>query len=163
MMERTVTNHCAHTAIEIENRCETEIDSTRAQLDRRHPPAGARDSSPEFLVPIVEYPVLPRGGKSRESFSKTLHPAAFVVDGDKQRRLFQCMNGFAQPAQLLRTVKIARKQYDAADAGMAQHISLDQVELRARDSCHEEAQGHDRQRRSVTVAGSCGIARAAQP
>ena len=118
---------------------------------------------PELLVPIVENPVLPRGGKSGESFSKSLHPAAFVVDGDKQRRLFQCMNGFAQPAQLLATVKIARKQYDAADAGMAQHISLDPVELRARDSRHEGAKGHERQRRPVTVAGSYAMARAELP
>ena len=158
-----VANHRAHAAVEIEHRCKVEIHATRAQLDCCHPPRGARDPLPDLRVSIMEIPVLPSGGKGRESFSKSLHPTALVVDGNEQRRFPQFVDGITQPAQLLATAIVARKQDDASDAGMAQHVSLDIFELHARYTCHEGTEGHEPKRRSAIVAGSSGTVHAAEP
>ena len=109
MMERTVANHRAHAATEIENRCEAEVDPARAQLHGRHPPPGARGPEREFAVQIMESPVFRRGGKNGESVAKPLHAATFVIDGDQKRRPFQLVNGIAQRAQLLTIAIVAWK------------------------------------------------------
>ena len=96
VVERAVTDHRAHPAAQIEHRRKAEIDAGRTQLDRRHPSAGARGAARLPRIPVMEPPVLRRGGKGAEAVPKALHPTAFVVDRDEQGRLPQGVDGVAQ-------------------------------------------------------------------
>jgi hypothetical protein len=52
-----------------------------------------------------------------EAFAAALHAAAFVVDGDRQRRFAQAVDRRTQRGELLRVAVVVLEQDDAADSG----------------------------------------------
>ena len=66
-----------------------------------------------------------------------------MIDRDEQWRLSQSVDRIAKCTQLLAAPIVAREQNDASDARVAQHFSLDLIELDTRDADHEGSERHD--------------------
>ena len=79
-----------------------------------------------------------------EPLAKALHPPAFVIDREQQRRRAQVADLAGQRFQLLGRSEVAGKQNDAAHRGMAQTFTLFR---RERQASHVE---HDRPERVVS-------------
>ena len=141
-MECAVADDRAHAAAQIEHRGKAEVDPAGAQLRSHDPAARAGGAARELRIPIVQHPVLRGRGKSAESVPEALHPPAFVIDRDERRRPSRAVDLVAQGPQLLAVAIVARKQNDAPDGGMVQHVPLDLVELETGDADHERSERH---------------------
>ena len=113
-MQRAIADDRALAVVEIEDRREAEIDARGAKLggDRPAQARGFARRAGDIAVP----PLAQRAHRRyrREAVAKALHPSAFVIDGDQQRRLAQRADRGGQPASWRGRLEIAREQDDAA-------------------------------------------------
>jgi len=87
------------------------------------------------------------------SRAETLHAAAFVIDGDQQRRISHRMDLLDKRAQLRRGEVVAREQDHAADQRMRQYFPVGGCQLGSGNVDHQRSQGHG------VFAQACGHCR----
>ncbi len=139
-VQGAIANDLAGTVIEVQYRGETEIDACGTQLGAQYI-AGVMGQMPGLARVLgPERAQRAHGRDWRETGAKALHPAAFVIDPDQQRRKTQGVNLAAQIGELLRVFVIAGKQDHPADHLVAQPASVGIVECRAFDIQHQGAE-----------------------
>ena len=158
VMKGTTADDSTCPAIEIEHRRKAEIDAACAKLDGHDPPSGTRGPVRKFRIHVVEPAVSCCCRESAEPFSKSLHPSAFVIDCNQQRRSSQVVNGVAEPTKLFTAPVVPRKENHAADAGMSQHLPLARLELDSRNPDHEGSECHVVRLRPAALDDSGAIA-----
>ncbi|CWQ75735.1 Uncharacterised protein [Neisseria meningitidis] len=78
-------------------------------------------------------------GQAGEAFDETLHPAAFVIDGDNE---FGCAQGFdfgGECFELFDVLEVAAEEDDAADCGVEQALPFFSGQAEGGNVCHDGA------------------------
>ena len=119
-MQRAVADHAAVAVIDIEHRRKAQIDAMRPQFRGQHKADFMRQMPRMLRIGIPRTAEFAHGGNRGEAIAETLHAAAFMIDGDDERRAAQRMNFGGQAVQLFRPGIIARKQDDTACQRMLQ-------------------------------------------
>ena len=143
-VESPVADDAAATVVEVEHRRETQIDAVREQLGGEHVARAARGFERCDMVALPEAPQAAHRRNAREAIgTKTLHPTAFMIDRDDQRRAAQRMDLGGQRQQLFRVAEVAREQDHAADQRVEQPLALFIRERKACDIEHHRPQRPD--------------------
>ena len=101
-MQRAVADHAASAVVEVEHRREAEVDAVRAELGADDVRRGARRLLRQVPVAVPEPAELAHRRDAAEAVAEALHPAAFMVDADRQCRLSQLFDFFDQCLELVR-------------------------------------------------------------
>ncbi len=128
-MQCAIADDRARPVIEVEHRCEAEIDATSAQLAAEGEAKALGLARGGVDVAIPGHPQRPHGRYLREALAKSLHPTAFVVDGNQQMGCAQCVYRRGQCASLRGLDEIARKKDYAAGQRMGQPLAVGGGEL----------------------------------
>ena len=124
-MQRAVADDLGEAAIEIDARREAHVDADGAQLGRhepaarRRPPSSARSRSSSYSLPERA-----QRRQAEERLAEALHAAAFLIDGDEQRRLANRVDLGNQRRELLEAREIALEQDDPADERRLEPLAL---------------------------------------
>ena len=86
-VQRAVADHALRAVVEVEHRREAEVDAVRAELGADHVGRRARGLFRRSRSRSHSRPSSRIGGMRGEALAEALHPPAFVVDADRQRRL----------------------------------------------------------------------------
>ena len=143
-MEGAVADDAGGPVVQVQHRRKTEIDAVRAQLAGQHITGFTRQMAGLLRMGIPAFAECAHRRQAGETFAKTLHPSAFVVDADQQRRGFERMDFRRQRIELCRAGVVARKQDDAADQRMAQSPPVVIGEFGSRNIAHQRAECHGR-------------------
>ena len=85
-------------------------------------------------------PQYPHRWYHAEAVAKTLHPTAFVINRDEQRRTAQRTNFRHEVSNLLRRFVIAAEQDDAADGRLTEQIPVRRCQADAFDIEHHRSE-----------------------
>src|SRR5260221_3838359 len=143
-----VANHRTAAKVEVEHRCETEVDTVRAQLSREDlaQPLRLGGCRGDIAVPQCAQRAHRRNGG--EAFAEALHASTFVVNADQQRRCAQRADRRRQRPELGAGFEIAREQDRAAGERMQQPHPVSRTERRSlqpqyHGPARERSAGHD--------------------
>ena len=120
----TITDDLANAPVEIHTGCEAEVDVDGPQLRRDQPAGLARGLQATLRIPVIFQADAAHRRNLREAIAKSLHPAAFVVNGDQQRRTAQGPNVRDQVRHLFDRLEIAREQDHAAHGRLPQQLAV---------------------------------------
>jgi hypothetical protein len=90
-------------------------------------------------IAIPDQSEFPHRREPGKSVAKTLHPSAFVIHRNDQRRAAQRMNLSGQFLQLLTGLEIAAEQDDAANQRMQQAFAVFRIEFCSSDIKHHRS------------------------
>ena len=116
-MQRAVADHAASTVVEVEHRREAEVDAVRAELRADDVRRGARRLFRQVPVTVPQPAELAHRRDAAEAVAEPLHPAAFMVDADRQCRLSQLSISSTNALELVWVLVIPGKQNHPPAAG----------------------------------------------
>ncbi|MCY1355870.1 hypothetical protein D9M69_423070 [compost metagenome] len=132
-LEGAAADHGAALVVEVENRREAEVEPDRQHLGRHQPAA--------LLGQPLGIGVVGQGAHRRqahEALAQTLHPSAFLVDGEQQVRAHGT-DRRGQLAYLARVLDIAGEQDQTADLRLAENLPVFGGQPGAGDVQHQGA------------------------
>ncbi len=97
-MEGPIADDLAPAPVEVQHRSKAEIDAVGAQFSRQHVTSGRCHAT---RLQYVAVPQLAQAAHRRQACKagpEALHPAAFVVDREQQRRVAQCCGSLRSAA-----------------------------------------------------------------
>ena len=109
-MEGPIADHGARSIVEVEDRRETEIDTTGAELRSERPPDARRLPRGGRDVAIPELAEPPHRRNRSEALAEALDAPALVIDRDQRRRVAQRADLRAQRFELRPRDVVAREQ-----------------------------------------------------
>ena len=139
-VERPVADDIADTPVEIDARRKTQVDTARAKLGGDQPACLPGKRKRVFRLGPELATDDPHGRDRRETVAKTLHPAAFVVNRDDERRAPERPNFIHQFRKLLRRLVVATEQDQSADGRFAQQVTISRREAETIDVEHHRSE-----------------------
>src|SRR6185295_4797250 len=138
-MKGPVSYDGALAEIEVQHWRKTKVDAVRAQLRSEHIASFLRELTGARRTGIPCSAKHPHGRQPRETFTKSLHATALVVDRDQQRRVAQGMNFGGQFLQLAWMFIVPREQDHSTSQRMTQALAGGFAELLAFDVQHDQS------------------------
>ena len=116
-MQRAVAYDLRQPQIQVNHRCETQIDTQRAQLRCHEPTEGTGGGQRLLRITVVQAPKRTHGRQFRKRTSEPLHSTAFVVHRHQQGRIAGRVNLGNQFAELNEIPKVPGEEDHAPDRG----------------------------------------------